>query len=129
MIPERTTDRTKKRYTPEEKQKVIDYILQYKSDNSKKSRRGAQKAAAAHFNISTVTISSWMKSIKGRPGRKPGSKNTIPRGATPLALASPPDLRQLASMMEQIAELEAQTEKLAALKLEAAALQAKIMAK
>ncbi len=129
MMTKTTTDRTKKRYTAEEKQNVIDFINNFQPENGKRSRRGAQKAAALHFGISTVTISSWMKATKLRPGRKRGSKNSIPRGSTPLAFAAPADLRELAAMMEQIAELEAQTAKLADLKAAAASLQARLMGK
>lgn len=116
---------TKRRYTPEEKQAVIDFITQRKSEN----KRGAQKEAAAHFGISTVTISSWMKSMKTKRGRKPGSKNTTSPKQQPLIAAEPGDLRRLAAVLEEIAELEAQTAKLETLKAEADTLRAKLTSK
>ncbi len=118
------TTNTKKRYTPEEKQVVLDFIAQHKTQN----KRGAQKAAAAHFGISTVTISSWIKANKVKRGRKPGSTLAAPK-AHPLAAAQPADLRRLASVLEEIAELEAQTAKLEALRAEAAELKVKLTAK
>ena len=62
--------KNKRRYTPEEKQSVLDFIAERKTQN----KRGAQKEAAERFGISTVTISSWMKASKakrGRPTRRP----------------------------------------------------------
>ncbi len=115
---------TKKRYTPEEKQAVLDFIAQFKTQN----KRGAQKAAAAHFGISTVTISSWTKANKVKRGRKAGSKPAAPK-PQPLAAAQPADLRRLASVLEEIAELEAQVAKLEALRAEAAELKAKLTAR
>ena len=59
--------KNKRRYTPEEKQSVLDFIAERKTQN----KRGAQKEAAERFGISTVTISSWMKASKAKRGRKP----------------------------------------------------------
>ena len=44
--------KNKRRYTPEEKQSVLDFIAERKTQN----KRGAQKEAAERFGISTVTI-------------------------------------------------------------------------
>lgn len=115
----------KKRYTAEEKQSVLDFIAEQKLQN----KRGAQKEAATRFGISTVTISSWMKASKVKRGRKPGSKNTTEPKPQALAAALPCDLRRLATVLEEIAELEAQTAKLDALRTEAAELKAKLTAK
>ena len=64
--------KNKRRYTPEEKQSVLDFIAERKTQN----KRGAQKEAAERFGISTVTISSWMKASKAKRGRKPGTKKS-----------------------------------------------------
>ena len=103
--------KNKRRYTPEEKQSVLDFIAERKTQN----KRGAQKEAAERFGISTVTISSWMKASKA----KRGTKNTTAPKTQPLAAAQPADLRRLAAVLEEIADLEAQTAKLAALRAEA----------
>ena len=72
--------KNRRRYTPEEKQAVLDFIAERKTQN----KRGAQKGAAAQFGISTVTISSWMKASKAKRGRKPGTKNAPLPKASPL---------------------------------------------
>lgn len=116
---------SKRRYTPEEKQAVLDFIAERKTQN----KRGAQKEAAAHFGISTVTISSWMKATKVKRGRKPGTKNATAPKPQPLAAAQPADLRRLAAVLEEIAELEAQTATLETLRNEAEELKAKLTTK
>lgn len=117
--------KNKRRYTPEEKQSVLDFIAERKTQN----KRGAQKEAAEHFGISTVTISSWMKATKVKRGRKPGTKNTAAPKAQPLAAAQPADLRRLAAVLEEIADLEAQTAKLDTLHAEAEELKSRLTAK
>lgn len=118
-------NKNKRRYTPEEKQEVLNFIAERKTQN----KRGAQKEAAERFGISTVTISSWMKATKVKRGRKPGTRNTAAPKALPLAEAQPADLRRLAAVLEEIAELEAQTAKLETLRAEAAELKTKLTAK
>ena len=107
--------KNKRRYTPEEKQSVLDFIAERKTQN----KRGAQK----------VTISSWMKATKAKRGRKPGTKNTAAPKAQPLAAAQPADLRRLAAVLEEIADLEAQTTKLDTLRAEAEELKNRLTAK
>jgi transposase-like protein len=113
--------KNKRRYTPEEKQSVLDFIAERKTQN----KRGAQKEAAERFGISTVTISSWMKASKA----KRGTKNTTAPKTQPLAAAQPADLRRLAAVLEEIADLEAQTAKLDALRAEAEELKNRLTAK
>ena len=117
--------KNKRRYTPEEKQSVLDFIAERKTQN----KRGAQKAAPERFGISTVTISSWMKASKAKRGRKPGTKNTTDPKTQPLAAAQPADLRRLAAVLEEIADLEAQTAKLDTLRAEAEELKNRLTAK
>lgn len=117
--------KNKRRYTPEEKQEVLNFIAERKTQN----KRGSQKEAAERFGISTVTISSWVKATKVKRGRKPGTKNATAPKSRPLAEAQPADLRRLAAVLEEIAELEAQTAKLENLRIEAEELKAKLTAK
>ena len=117
--------KNRRRYTPEEKKSVLDFIAEWKTKN----KRGAQKKAAEHFGISTVTISSWMKASKPKRGRKPGSKKAAAPKTKPLAAAQPADLRRLAAVLEEIAELEAQTSKLDTLRAEAEELKNRLTAK
>ena len=62
-------------------------------------------------------------------GRKPGTKNTAAPKAQPLAAAQPADLRRLAAVLEEIADLEAQTTKLDTLRAEAEELKNRLTAK
>ena len=117
--------KNKRRYTPEEKQSVLDFIAERKTQN----KRGAQKEAAERLGICTVTISSWMKASKAKRGRKPGTKNTTYPKTQPLAAAQPADLRRLAAVLEEIADLEAQTAKLDTLRTEAEELKNRLTAK
>lgn len=123
MDPNNST-KSRRRYTPEEKQSVLDFIAEWKTQN----KRGSQKAAAKRFGISTVTISNWLKASKVKRGRKPGSKNTAAK-TRPLAAAQPADLRRLAAVLEEIADLEAQTAKLETLRAEAEELKNRLTAK
>ena len=66
-----------KRYNPEERKEILDFIASY----NKKNKRGGLKTASKKYKVSAVSISRWMKSSdkpdkkKGRkPGRKPGRK-------------------------------------------------------
>ena len=61
------------RYTPEQKQEVIDFVNQYNADNG----RGGQSAAARKFNISQLTISAWLKK-SGKKAAKPAKKAAKP---------------------------------------------------
>lgn len=62
-----------KRYTPEEKSKVVSYVTEYNAKNG----RGGQSNAASKFGISQLTIASWLKSagLSGRAGK--ASKGSI----------------------------------------------------
>ena len=46
------------RYTPAQKKEVVDFATSYNVANG----RGGQSKAAEKFNISQLTISSWLKS-------------------------------------------------------------------
>lgn len=63
-----------KRYTADEKSKVVTYVQDYNTANG----RGGQNSAAAKFGISQLTISNWLKSA-GVSGKSKGlgSKNSM----------------------------------------------------
>lgn len=46
-----------KRYTPAEKQEVVDYVNQVNAQNG----RGGQSSAAKKFGVSVLTVSAWLK--------------------------------------------------------------------
>ncbi len=57
-----------KRYTQEEKDKVISYVADYNAANG----RGGQSSAASKFGISQLTIAAWLKNA-GMSGRNSSS--------------------------------------------------------
>lgn len=61
-----------KRYTPEEKNKVVEFVAEHNAANG----RGGQSAAAAKFGISQLTIANWLKNA----GMKSGGKSTSKGG-------------------------------------------------
>lgn len=63
-----------KRYTAEEKSKVVAFVQEFNASNG----RGGQSAAASKFGISQLTISSWLKGagVSGR-GKKAGGKGSM----------------------------------------------------
>lgn len=69
-----------KRYTPEEKNKVVSFVTDYNAKNG----RGGQSSAAAKYGISQLTISAWLKNagVSGRAssggkGSKGGMQNKL----------------------------------------------------
>jgi transposase-like protein len=46
-----------KRYTPAEKQAVVEYVSQFNAQNG----RGGQAAASKKFSVSVLTVSAWLK--------------------------------------------------------------------
>lgn len=124
MSAKAKVEKPAKRYTSEQKEEIIAFINDYKAKNG----RGAQKEAAAKYGVSAVTITNWMKATKKKRGRKVGSKNsTSSKRSTALKTQSPEDLRRLASLLEEISELESLTSRLAALKEEAEEISSKIL--
>ena len=64
-----------KRYTTDEKGKVVSFVSDYNAANG----RGGQSAAAAKFGISQLTIATWLKNAGLSSGR--GSKNSGGKGS------------------------------------------------
>lgn len=64
-----------KRYSAEEKGKVVSYVTDHNAENG----RGGQSSAAAKFGISQLTIATWLKSAgvssKGTKGGGGGKGN------------------------------------------------------
>ena len=58
--------KNKRRYTPEEKQSVLDFIAERKTQN----KRGAQKEAAERFGISMVAIGADHEDIAIREAHR-----------------------------------------------------------
>ena len=59
------------RYTPEEKQAVVQYVTDYNATNG----RGGQNQAAKKFKLSVLTVSAWLKASGfKKAGVKPVAK-------------------------------------------------------
>ncbi len=109
-----------KRYTEAEKAEILEFISNYPGI------RGAQKAAIQKYGVSAVTISNWLKTVtKTKKNRKRGGSSKL--ASRSLIVSDPDDLRRLASLMEEIAELESLVNKLDDLREEAEVLQAKLL--
>lgn len=116
---DKSKDAKRVRYSEEKRNEVLNFIKEYNAVN----KRGGQKAAAEKYNITQITLSNWMK--KDRQA----SKRRVPRTYTKVAKPSVPSseyaalFSRLAELHTQIAMLEKQTERLDALRAEAAELQ------
>ncbi|MDP3849321.1 MAG: hypothetical protein Q8Q59_02375 [Luteolibacter sp.] len=54
------------RYTPEQKQEVVDFVTAYNAANG----RGGQSRAADKFKTSVLTVSAWLKAAGNKKGTK-----------------------------------------------------------
>lgn len=106
-----------RRYSAEEKQDIVNFVTEYNEKNG----RGGQSAASKKFNVSPLTISSWLKSsgkapAKKKRGRK-ASKAAKGVKAPAAATASGPigkKLDQLQKLHDDIERTEAHLNKLRA---------------
>ncbi len=60
-----------KRYSAEEKSKVVTFVNEYNAKNG----RGGQLTAAKKFSISQLTISTWLKKSGGKAAVKASGKS------------------------------------------------------
>jgi hypothetical protein len=110
MSKKSTESNTRKRYTPEEKANVLDYISTHNAQNG----RGGQSAASKHFGIPPITLAAWSRAadspapVAKKRGRKPGSTNVATASGTGYASK----LSQLSSLAQEIDKAESELEKL-----------------
>ncbi|MES2997075.1 MAG: hypothetical protein V4733_09730 [Verrucomicrobiota bacterium] len=64
-----------KRYSVEEKQEIIDFVIAYNAENG----RGGQSAAVKKYGLSALTVGAWLKKggNAGKGGRITSSFATI----------------------------------------------------
>lgn len=114
-----------KRYTEEERQEVIDYVIAH----DKKNGRGGKAAAAKKFGVNINSVLNWMSSAKkpkGRPAKKtvsatrgkPGRK----KGST-VAVKAPAVSGDETQMLERMLDIQKQID---SLKAEYSAIRAKL---
>jgi transposase-like protein len=95
-----------KRYSPEEKAKVVSFVEEYNTTNG----RGGQSSAAVKFGISQLTISSWLKNA----GVSSRSKGSTSKGGMQNKLATMLTLGQDIDRLDR--ELTSKRKKFEALK-------------
>lgn len=61
-----------KRYSAEEKNKVVEFVKEYNTKNG----RGGQLTASKKFGISQLTIANWLKKSGVKSTRKAAAKKT-----------------------------------------------------
>ncbi|MFD0893656.1 hypothetical protein KBB96_09225 [Luteolibacter ambystomatis] len=102
-----------KRYTPEEKQKVVDFV----QEANQAKGRGGVAAAVKKFGISALTISSWIKG-SGSPapakGRKAGGAEAGSASRAKLLDKLGSLDREIAKRRKELSALEATFQKLKA---------------
>ncbi len=111
----------KKRLSAAEKQAAVEFILKLKA----KRKKYAWQTASKEFGVSIPTLNAWVrKATTEKVLRRSGLIDKVK--PAPLPKVDPKDLRRMATLMEEIATLQAQVDRLASMRNELARLQAKI---
>lgn len=84
------------RYSPEQKQEVIDFVTSWNASKG----RGGQSQAAKKFNLSVLTVSSWLKSGGVSAKRAPKAVAS----SSPAAIAVPSSLASKVSSLLQVGD-------------------------
>ena len=102
--------KTKKgiRYTAEQKQKVVDFVAAYNSANG----RGGQSQAAKKFNLSVITVSTWLKKGGAKAKVSKVSKVVAKKGSAAVPAGLVAKVASLVEINEQVRQAETQLEKL-----------------
>ena len=61
------------RYTDAQKKEVVDFVIQYNSQNG----RGGQSKAAKKYQVTPLTISVWIKAAGATKAAKPAAKKAV----------------------------------------------------
>ena len=93
------------RYTPEQKQEVVDFVADYNAANG----RGGQSQAAKKFKLSVLTVATWLRGA-GKKGGKVAAKAV--KATAPSALTN--KIASLIEVGDQLRKAESETEKLRA---------------
>ena len=97
------------RYSAEQKQEVVDYAVAYNAANG----RGGQSKAAAHYNISPLTVFAWLKAAGiSKPSKKGGRKLVTRSSKVAVSGDFDSKLSSLVALRKQIAQTEAELAKL-----------------
>ena len=86
------------RYTPEQKQEVVDFVASYNAANG----RGGQSQAAKKYSLSVLTVSAW---LKASGGKRKGAKPVAAKAAKAVKSASGSTNRELEALKAAIRKL------------------------
>ena len=96
-----------KRYSAEEKAKIVSFVQEYNATNG----RGGQSVAAAKFGTSQLTISTWLKGagVSGKTKKSTGKGSMQNKLATMLTLGQEIEKleRELSSKRSKFDDLKA----------------------
>jgi transposase-like protein len=100
-----------KRYSADQQQEVIDFVNSYNASNG----RGGQSEAARKFNISILTVSTWLKKSGNKVAKVANAKAT-PAGKSSAKVSSAltAKVASLIQMSDRIQKAEAEIAKLRA---------------
>lgn len=95
-----------KRYSAEEKSKIIAFV----NEHNAKNKRGGQLTAAKKFGISQLTIATWLKKSGGKSTGKAaaakGTKKTAAKSASKTVTAKGSMQKKLNSLLSLGKEIE-----------------------
>ena len=94
-----------KRYSAEEKSKIIAFVNEYNAKN----KRGGQLTAAKKFGISQLTIATWLKKSGGKSTGKAaakGAKKTAAKSASKAVTTKGSMQKKLNSLLSLGKEIE-----------------------
>lgn len=103
---------TGKRYSDSQKEKILEFVEKY----DEKHERGGMSRAQEKFNVSYLTIRSWMKpGVKAKKMGRPAKTAKPPKGVKKIGrpAKAPADLEAtLQALRDQVAQLSARLAKI-----------------
>ena len=96
------------RYTTAQKQQVVNFVHDYNA----KHGRGGQSQAAKKFELSVLTVASWLRSPKLTVSPKAGKAGSVPAGINPKVAALIEVSDQLRKAESEVTRLRAQYDEL-----------------
>ena len=96
------------RYTTAQKQQVVNFVHDYNA----KHGRGGQSQAAKKFELSVLTVASWLRSPKLSVSPKAGKAGAMPAGISPKVAALIEVSDQLRKAESEVTRLRAKYDEL-----------------
>ncbi len=98
------------RYSDAQKKEIVDFVVKYNSDNG----RGGQSEAAKKYNVSQLTVATWLKKSGVKKAPKAGAAKApkAPKAAKAAPVKTTGSLESklnsLVALNNQIAKLESE---------------------